>query len=212
MWRRTAGRRGVRIVKLAYVGLPVGSTSAFMAVLGHAFGVLDGLGPAGKAAAALGIYTDTSALLHGATPLDFKMFEVLTQDEATQDILDELRDYRVPPEWYVYKGAAFQNMEVTGAVRVAPIGFVREEHRDVIAEIANELLRIEGTSIGVVGGGDRAGDRGVAAGRQSAARRPARRASSASSIGCSRRPVQASPASSTSVGRRTGWRGARAFP
>ena len=139
----------MRIVKLAYVGLPVGSTSAFMAVLGHAFGVLDRLGPAGRAAAALGIYTDTSALLHGATPLDFKMFEVLTRDEETQDILDELRDYRVPPEWYVYKGAAFQNMEVTGAVRVAPIGYVREEHRDVIAEIANELLRIEGTSIGV---------------------------------------------------------------
>jgi len=141
--------RGVRIVKLAYVGLPVGSTSAFMAVLGYSFDVLESLGPAGRAAAALGIYTDTSALLHGATPLDFKMFEVLTKDEAAQDILDELRDYRVPGEWYVYKAAAFQNMEVTGAVRVAPIGFVREEHRDVIAEIANELLRIEGTSIGV---------------------------------------------------------------
>ena len=40
----------------------------------------DKLGPAEKAAAALGIYTDTSALLHGATPLDFKMFEVLTRD------------------------------------------------------------------------------------------------------------------------------------
>ena len=49
-----------------------------------------------RAAAALGIYTDTSALLHGATPLDFKMFELLTRDEETQDILDELRDYRVP--------------------------------------------------------------------------------------------------------------------
>ena len=118
--------KGVRRVRLPFVGLAVGSTSAFMAVLAAAFDVLDKLTPAEKAAAALGIYTDTSALLHGATPLDFKMFEVLTRSEETQDILDELRDYRVPPEWYVYRAAAFRNQEVTGAVRVAPVGFVRD--------------------------------------------------------------------------------------
>jgi nanoRNase/pAp phosphatase (c-di-AMP/oligoRNAs hydrolase) len=141
--------KGVRRVRLPFVGLPVGSTSAFMAVIAAAFEVLDKLTPAEKAAAALGIYTDTSALLHGATPLDFKMFEVLTRSEETQDILDELRDYRVPPEWYLYRAAAFRNQEVTGAVRVAPVGFVRDEHRDVIAEIANELLRVENTSIAI---------------------------------------------------------------
>jgi nanoRNase/pAp phosphatase (c-di-AMP/oligoRNAs hydrolase) len=141
--------RGVRRVKHAFVGIPVGSTSAFMAVIAEAFGLLEGLGPAGRAAAALGVYTDTSALLHGATPLDFKMFELLTADEETTDIVDDLRDYRVPPEWYLYRAAAFKNQEVTGAVRLAPIGFVREEHRDVIAEIASELLRVDGTSIGV---------------------------------------------------------------
>jgi hypothetical protein len=118
-------------------------------VIGSAFGILDQLTPADRAAAALGIYTDTSALLHGATPLDFKMFEVLTRDEETEEIVDDLRDYRVPPEWNVYRGAAFRNQEVTGAVRVAPIGFVREAHRDVIAEIASELLRVEGTSIAI---------------------------------------------------------------
>jgi nanoRNase/pAp phosphatase (c-di-AMP/oligoRNAs hydrolase) len=141
--------KGVRRVRLPFVGLAVGSTSAFMAVVAAAFGVLEKLSPAEKAAAALGIYTDTSALLHGATPLDFKMFEVLTRAEETQDILDELRDYRVPPEWYAYRAAAFRNQEVTGAVRVAPVGFVRDAHRDVIAEIANELLRVEGTSIAI---------------------------------------------------------------
>ncbi len=141
--------KGVRRVRLPFVGLAVGSTSAFMAVIAAAFGVLEKLSPAEKAAAALGIYTDTSALLHGATPLDFKMFEVLTRTEETQDILDELRDYRVPPEWYAYRAAAFRNQEVTGAVRVAPVGFVRDAHRDVIAEIANELLRVEGTSIAI---------------------------------------------------------------
>ena len=141
--------RGVRRVKLAFVGIPVGSTSAFVSAIAAAFGILDKLGPQGRAAAALGIYTDTSALLHGATPLYFKMFELLTRDEATQDLLDDLRDYRVPPEWYAYRAAAFRNQEVTGAVRVAPIGYVREQHRDVIAEIANELLRVEGTSIGI---------------------------------------------------------------
>src|SRR4029079_1738386 len=36
-----------------------------------------------------------------------------------------------------------------GGVRIAPVGYVRDDHRDVIAEIANELLRIEGTSIGI---------------------------------------------------------------
>jgi nanoRNase/pAp phosphatase (c-di-AMP/oligoRNAs hydrolase) len=139
----------VKQVLLPFVGLEVGSTSAFMTVVAAAFGVLEELTAAEKAAAALGIYTDTSALLHGATPLDFKMFELLTRTEETQEILDDLRDYRVPPEWHLYRAAAFRNQEVTGAVRVAPVGFVRQEHRDVIAEIANELLRVEGTSIGI---------------------------------------------------------------
>lgn len=139
--------QGVRQVKLAYVGLPVGSTSSFLAAIGLSFDVWDRLGPAGRAAVALGIYTDTSALLHGATALDFRMFEKLTRDEATQDVLDELRDYRIPPEWYAYRAAAFQNLESTGSVRIAPVGYVRGDHRDVIAEIANEILRLEGTSI-----------------------------------------------------------------
>jgi nanoRNase/pAp phosphatase (c-di-AMP/oligoRNAs hydrolase) len=141
--------RGVKRVQLPFVGLAIGSTSAFMAVIATAFGVLDRLTTAERAAAALGIYTDTSALLHGATPLDFKMFEVLTRTVETQDILDELRDYRVPPEWNLYRAAAFKNQEVTGAVRVGPVGFVRDEHRDVVAEIASELLRVEDTSIAV---------------------------------------------------------------
>jgi nanoRNase/pAp phosphatase (c-di-AMP/oligoRNAs hydrolase) len=141
--------RGVRRVKLSFVGLPVGSTSSFMAALGLAFGVWDALGPAGRAAVALGIYTDTSALLHGATALDFRMFEKLTRDEATQDVLDDLRDYRVPPEWFAYRARAFENEQATGAVRIAPIGYIQEAHRDVIAEIANELLRVEGTSIAI---------------------------------------------------------------
>ena len=141
--------RSVKRVLLPFVGLEVGSTSSFMAIVAAAFEVLDKLSPAERAAAALGIYTDTSALLHGATPLDFKMFELLTRTEETQEILDELRDYRVPPEWHLYRAAAFRNQEVTGAVRVAPVGFVRDEHRDVIAEVASELLRVEKTAIGV---------------------------------------------------------------
>lgn len=141
--------RGVKRVRHAFVGLPVGSTSAFMAALGAVFGVLDDLGPAGRAAVALGIYTDTSALLHGATALDFRMFEKLTRDEETLDILDDLRDYRVPPEWLAYRSLAIQGIETTGGVRVAPVGYVREQHRDVIAEVANELMRIDGTSIGI---------------------------------------------------------------
>jgi nanoRNase/pAp phosphatase (c-di-AMP/oligoRNAs hydrolase) len=141
--------QGVRRVRLAFVGLPVGSTSTFMSVIAAAMGLLDSLSPQDRAAAALGIYTDTSSLLHGATPLDFLMFELLTRDQATEALLHELRDYRVPPEWFVYRTAAFEHMEATGAVRVAPVGYVREDHRDVIAEIANDLLRIEGTSIGI---------------------------------------------------------------
>jgi hypothetical protein len=78
------------------------------------------------------------------------MFEKLSRDDETTDILDELRDYRVPPEWFAYRAAAFEHMESRGAVRVAPVGYVREDHRDVIAEIANELLRLEGTSIAIV--------------------------------------------------------------
>src|SRR5262249_35807707 len=124
---------GVRRVRLAYVGLPVGSTSAFMAALGMAFDVWDRIGAEGRAAAALGIYTDTSALLHGATALDFRMFEKLTRDEETQDILDDLRDYRVPPEWQSYRANALQPMEAPGAVRRAPPGSGRAGHPAAIA-------------------------------------------------------------------------------
>lgn len=140
---------GVKKVKLAFVGIPMGSTSTFMAALAAAFGLLGEIGPKGRAAAALGIYTDTSALLHGTTPLDFLMFDLLTRDPETEELLDDLRDYRVPPEWFDYRTAAFLNLERTGGVRIAPVGYVRDDHRDVIAEIANELLRIEGTSIGI---------------------------------------------------------------
>ena len=141
--------QGVRGVKLPFVGLPVGSTSSFMAVVAAAFGLLEKMGPRGRAAAALGIYTDTSALLHAATPLDFRMFEELTRDAETEELLDDLRDYRVPPEWVGYRTAAFQHVQTTGGVRIAPVGYVRDDHRDVIAEIANELLRVEGTSIAI---------------------------------------------------------------
>ena len=141
--------QGVRGVKLPFVGLPVGSTSSFMAVLAAAFGLLEALGPKGRAAAALGIYTDTSALLHGTTPLDFRMFEELTRDEETEDLLDDLRDYRVPPEWFDYRTSAFQHVQTVGGVRIAAVGYVRDDHRDVIAEIANELLRVECTSIAI---------------------------------------------------------------
>jgi len=140
---------GVKEVKHAFVGLPVGSTSAFMAVLAAAFGVLEPLGAEGRAAAALGIYTDTSALLHGATPLDFRMFEILNRDRPTRDLVDELRDYRVSEAWYRYRAAAFARLETRGGVRIAPVGWVPEAERDVIAEVASELLRIEGTSIGI---------------------------------------------------------------
>jgi nanoRNase/pAp phosphatase (c-di-AMP/oligoRNAs hydrolase) len=142
--------QGVRAVKLAFVGLPVGSTSTFMAVVAAAFGLLETIGAKGRAAAALGIYTDTSALLHATTPLDFQMFEHLTRDEATEELLDDLRDYRVPAEWFEYRNAAFQRVERRGGVLIAPVGYVRDEHRDVIAEVANDLLRVEGTSIAIV--------------------------------------------------------------
>jgi nanoRNase/pAp phosphatase (c-di-AMP/oligoRNAs hydrolase) len=146
---RQSQERGVRSIRHAFIGLPVGSTSAFMASIGLAFGVWDDIGPKGRAAAALGIYTDTSALLHGSTALDFRMFEKLTRDEETRDILSELRDYRVPPEWYMYKSISTQWMMSQGAVKIAPIGRVPDEHRDIIAEIASDLLRIEGTSLGI---------------------------------------------------------------
>src|SRR4029434_9303873 len=61
--------KGVRRVKHAYVGLLVGASASCMAVLCAAYGVWEAMGPEGRAAAALGIYTDTSTLLHGATPL-----------------------------------------------------------------------------------------------------------------------------------------------
>ena len=146
---RECADNGVRSVTMAHVGLPVGSTSAFMAVIAAAFDLLEPLGPKGRAAAALGIYTDTSALLHGATPLDFRMFERLTRDTPTRELLDDLRAYRVTPDWFAYRATGFSRVESRGRVRIAATGYVREDHRDVIAEIASDLIRVQGTSIGI---------------------------------------------------------------
>ena len=48
--QRQSQERGVRSIRHAFIGLPVGSTSAFMAAIGLAFGVWDDIGPRGRAA------------------------------------------------------------------------------------------------------------------------------------------------------------------
>ena len=136
---------GVRQVRMGFLGLHVGSTSAFLAAAAMALGALDRLGAKERATAALGIYSDTNALLHGATPLDIRMFEKLTRDEVTQQLLDELRNYRLPPAWHRYAAPAFLRVEQAGGIRFAPVGWIPQIHRDAIAEIADELLRVEGT-------------------------------------------------------------------
>jgi nanoRNase/pAp phosphatase (c-di-AMP/oligoRNAs hydrolase) len=141
--------RGVRRVRMAFVGLDVGSTSAFLTGLACTFHTLDDLGPEGRAASALGIYTDTSGLLHSATALDFCMFEKLTRDADTRRLLHELRDYRLPPEWHGLGAPAYLRVEQLGKLRIAPMGAIPAEDRDVIAEIADELLRVEDTALGV---------------------------------------------------------------
>ena len=62
-------------------------------VVAAAFGIFDELGPETRATAALGIYTDTSALLHAATPLDFRMFEKLKKasDPKSKTYLDPVQ-------------------------------------------------------------------------------------------------------------------------
>lgn len=109
--------------------------------------MIDGLRAQGRAAAALGIYTDTNALLHGATPLDIRMFEKLTGDAASRRLLDDPRNYRLPPEWHNYAAPAYLRAERTGRIRFAPVGRIPQVNRDVIAEIADELLRIDQTAM-----------------------------------------------------------------
>lgn len=138
---------GVRRVRMGFLGLNVGSTSAFLAAVAASLGVVARLGSEGRAAGAIGIYTDTSALLHGATPLDIRMFEKLTGDAATQRLLDDLRNYRLPPEWHSYAAPAYLRVEQAGGIRFAPVGRIPPANRDVIAEIADELLRVDRTAM-----------------------------------------------------------------
>ena len=72
--------------------------------------------------------------------LEVTKLQIVAGPGTASDVIRALKPYRA---------AAFQNLEATGAVRIAPVGYVREDHRDVIAEIASELLRIEGTSIAI---------------------------------------------------------------
>ena len=85
-WRRTARAQGVRRVKLAFVGLPVGSTSAFMAAIGLAFDVLDDSAPPAARRWPSASTPTPARCCTARPPLDFRMFEKLTRDEETHDI------------------------------------------------------------------------------------------------------------------------------
>jgi len=119
-----------------------------MAALGFAFGVWDNLGPAGRAAAALGIYTDTSASCTADAP---GLPDVREAHARPGDPGCGGRPARLPGAGGLVRlprGRLLQPA-VDRGVRIAPVGYVKDSHRDVIAEIANELLRVEGTSIGI---------------------------------------------------------------
>jgi hypothetical protein len=111
--------QGVRGVKLPVRGPARGLDVFVHGRGGRAFGLLEDLGPKGRAAAALGIYTDTSALLHGSTPLDFRMFE---SSRATRRRRSPRRPARLPRAARVVRvpHGRFEHMETKGGVRIAP--------------------------------------------------------------------------------------------
>ena len=209
--------KGVRRVRLPFVGLAVGSTSAFMAVIAAAFGVLDKLTPAEKAAAALGIYTDTSALLHGATPLDFKMFEVL--DAGGGDAGDPRRAARLPRAPGVVRlprlrlpqpGGHGRRPRGPGRVRARRAPRRDRRDRERAAAHRGHLDRHHHRGHRARGRGLRArGQPPAGPGPGGTAPAPDR---ARDRLPAGIRPSPASRASGTTGGRRTAWRAAPASP
>ncbi len=118
-----------------------GSTSTIVAEYLQAAGIV----PDRMLATALfyGIKTDTMGLVRGATPADVDTFHTL---QALTDLnaLDEIQRAQVPASYFKGLVTAFQSARIRGPLLTAYLGPM--SYPDQAAEIADTLLRLQGTT------------------------------------------------------------------
>ena len=118
-----------------------GSTSTIVAEYLQTAGVV----PDRMLATALfyGIKTDTMGLVRGATPADVDAFHTL---QALTDLnaLDEIQRAQVPASYFKGLVTAFQSARIRGPLLTSYLGPM--SYPDQAAEIADTLLRLQGTT------------------------------------------------------------------
>ena len=118
-----------------------GSTSTIVAEYLQAAGIV----PDRMLATALfyGIKTDTMGLVRGATPADVEMFHTL---QALTDLsaLDDIQRAQVPASYFKGLVTAFQSARIRGPLLTSYLGPM--SYPDQAAEIADTLLRLQGTT------------------------------------------------------------------
>lgn len=118
-----------------------GSTSTIVAEYLQTAGII----PDRMLATALfyGIKTDTMGLVRGATPADVETFHTL---QALTDLnaLDDIQRAQVPASYFKGLVTAFQSARIRGPLLTSYLGPM--SYPDQAAEIADTLLRLQGTT------------------------------------------------------------------
>lgn len=99
---------------------------------------------------ALGIYTDTNALVNGSSR-DRHAYGYTTQSTSTTEFA-ELINYPFPESHFQHLKQALANMNREGSRMITNLGSIPENNSDDISSIADYFLRMEGVSLVVVWG------------------------------------------------------------
>jgi len=137
---------GIKSVFIPIIGKRVGSASTLIVLMALHFKKLEDLVPETRAALLLGIYTDTSGMVHNVTPLDSAMFNLLNNGKAAE-IFSALQFYEYPDDWLDLKHRAYVNQVKVGKIRLTTTGLTPDYCRDVIAECANDIIRQKDTAM-----------------------------------------------------------------
>lgn len=97
----------------------------------------------------VGIYTDTCGMLGDRfTEFDHEAYGALFP-YRNAEWLKEIARYKRPRYWVTTKAAAVAEAHTDGNVTVVGVGMLSPKHRDLIADVAEEMLTWEGTNLSI---------------------------------------------------------------
>lgn len=137
---------GIKSVFIPLIGKRVGAVSTLIILMALCLKQLENIVPETRAALLLGIYTDTSGMIHNVTTLDSALFNMLNTGKAAE-IFSALQFYAYPDDWLELKHRAYINQFKMGKIRLTTTGLTPDYCRDVIAECANDVIRQKDTAM-----------------------------------------------------------------